>query len=164
MDPAMQQKINDEIRNIKWIWIALIGSLGIYVFIAHLLQSVTTIPSTDLPRDLLRNIFFFIAGVEFLVAFIIRKSLFKFAHGFPDASKTMNTNGADVSNLLAKYKTIVLLTSALSEGIAVFGFILFILTHDFQSFYILIAISAIALFFHRPRMEELKRLISGSPL
>lgn len=164
MDPAVRQKINDEIRNIKWIWIALLGSLGTYVFIAHLLQSIATIPSSDLPRDLLRNIFFFIAGVEFLVAFVIRKSLFKFAHDFSDASKRINSNESDVSNLTAKYKTIVLLTSALSEGIAVFGFILFILTHDFQSFYIFIAISAIALFFHRPRKEELEKLILGSPI
>ena len=162
MDPAVRQKINNEIRNMKWIWVAFIGSLGIYVFIAHLLQSTATIPSPDLPRDLLRNIFFFIAAIEFLVAFIIRKSLFKLAHDIGDSAEMDTTNEAHLSQLDTKYKTIVLLTSALSEGIAVFGFILFILIHDFQSFYILIAISALALFFHRPRKEELERLISGS--
>ena len=163
MDPAVRQEINDEIRNIKWLWVALFGSLGIYVFIAHLLQSTATIPSPDLPRDLFRNIFFFVSAIEFLVAFIIRKSLFKLAPGIVDSAERDITNEAHLSQLLTKYKTIVLLTSALSEGIAVLGFILFLLIHDFQSFYILIVISAIALFFHRPRKEELEKLISGSP-
>ena len=163
MDPAVREKTNDEIRNIKWIWAALIGSLGMYVLIAHLLKSIVTTPSTDLPRDLLRNIFFSIAGVEFLVAFIIRKSLFKLALGISDSTERDIANEAHLSQLVTKYKTIVLLTSALSEGIAVFGFILFLLIHDLQSFYILIVLSAIALFFHRPRKEELERLISGSP-
>ncbi len=47
---------------------------------------------------------------------------------------------------------------ALSESIGIYGFVLFLLGDGFRTLYIFIGISALAMFFYRPKREELEAL------
>ena len=60
--------------------------------------------------------------------------------------------------LLAKYTVAVLVSLALCEGIGIYGVVLFFLGAELKILYIFIAISALSMFFYRPKMEELERL------
>ena len=68
----------------------------------------------------------------------------------------------DMNKLMARYTPAVVISLAISESIAIFGLVLFILGDDFQTLYIFLVVSAIAMIFHRPKNEELRQL-SSSP-
>lgn len=59
---------------------------------------------------------------------------------------------------LAKYATALIVSLALSEGIGICGVVLFLLGDGFQTLYIFTGISALAIYFHRPKKEELEAL------
>jgi hypothetical protein len=58
----------------------------------------------------------------------------------------------------AKYTVAMLVSLALSESIGIFGFLLFLFGDNFQVLYTFIAVSALAMFFYRPKREELETL------
>jgi hypothetical protein len=59
-----------------------------------------------------------------------------------------------------KYGVAVIVSLAISENIGIFGLVLFVLSKDFQTLYILAIISAIAMLYHRPKMKELQKIVS----
>lgn len=65
---------------------------------------------------------------------------------------------SDQPSFLAKYTTAVIVSLVLSESIGIYGFVLFLLGDDFRTLYIFIGISALAMFFYRPKREELETL------
>lgn len=56
----------------------------------------------------------------------------------------------------------LMVSLALSESIAIYGLVLFFLGDDYQSLYLFVGISAIAMFFYRPKKEELEELIRAA--
>ncbi len=57
------------------------------------------------------------------------------------------------------YATAVLVSCAFAESIGVCGLVLFLLRPDFQTLYMFIAVSAIAMIVYRPKREELEGLL-----
>jgi hypothetical protein len=55
----------------------------------------------------------------------------------------------------AKYTTALVVAMALSESIGIYGLVLFFLSKDSLTLYLFILMSAIAMFYYRPRKEEL---------
>ena len=58
----------------------------------------------------------------------------------------------------AKYSTALIVSLGLSESIGIYGFVLFLLGDDLQTLYIFIGISALAIYVHRPKREEIETL------
>jgi len=52
----------------------------------------------------------------------------------------------------------MIVSLALSESIGIYGLVLFLLGDSFQTLYIFISISALAMFFYRPKREDLETL------
>jgi len=52
----------------------------------------------------------------------------------------------------------MVISLALSESIGLYGFVLFLLGDGFRTLYIFVGISALALFFYRPKREEIETL------
>lgn len=52
---------------------------------------------------------------------------------------------------------------ALSESIGIYGFVLFLLGDSFGTLHIFVGISALAMFFYRPKREELETLAMREP-
>jgi hypothetical protein len=145
---------------ILWtIWAAMLGSLFIYVFICHQVgEEIRGNTSPDFPIGLLKNILYGALIVTLFLAHLLRRFMLS---GRFSSSEAKPFKPASISNqpaLLAKYTIAVLVSLALCEGIGLYGVVLFFLGADLQTLYIFITISALSMFFYRPKMEELERL------
>jgi len=69
-----------------------------------------------------------------------------------------SSSPSNQSAIIGKYVTAMLVSLALSEFIGIMGLALFFLGDNFQVLYIFMAISAVAMFFYRPKREELETL------
>ena len=161
MGPNGEGTFDNKLRSISIIWIGMICSLGGCILIVNLIQNQDGLQRSTLPYDLVRNIIFMVSALQFFITFVLRKTMLQ----VQSRSEAMDHFNGDSrmrpTRALAKYSSIVILTCALSEGIVVYGFILFMLFQDIQNFYILTGISAFALIMHRPKREEFERLIQG---
>ena len=50
---------------------------------------------------------------------------------------------------------------ALSESVGVYGFVLFLLGGGFGTLYIFVALAALGMLYHRPRLHELERFAAA---
>jgi hypothetical protein len=155
-DPEIQKRLDDEWRRVSLVWAGLLCSLGIYLLVGYFIHSQMEFRERELPYTLIRNILFLIAAAQFLGIFVLRKALLQMF------SKNDGPTRIPAYKKISQYKTAVILSGALSEGIVVYGFILLILFRDLQNFYILTAISAFGLILHRPKKEEMERIIPTS--
>jgi len=134
------------------IWAAMPGSLLIYIFIClQLGEGFMGTERTEVPIDLLRNIFFAVGAVTFFIAFFLRRTMLSVRAGLPKSK-------LNAAPFVPKYATAVIVSLALSEGIGIYGFVLFLLGDSFQTLYTFIAVSALAMVFYRPKRVELERL------
>ena len=145
---------------ILWIiWAAMLGPLLIYVFICHQGgEEIRGNMTSELPIGLLKNIFHGAVIVTLLFAHFLRRFMLT---GRFSRSEVRPYNPGSMSHqpaLLAKYTVAVLVSLALCEGIGICGVVLFFLGADLKTLYIFIAISALSMFYYRPKMEELERL------
>ena len=151
---------NEKQLLILWIiWASMVGSLLIYVFICHQCgDQIRRTASPNFPLDLMRNILYGIAIFTVFLIHILRKSMLTARSG---GSGPMSLKSLLLSNqpsFLAKYTTAVIVSLVLSESIGIYGFVLFLLGDDFRTLYIFIGISGLAVFFYRPKREELETL------
>jgi F0F1-type ATP synthase membrane subunit c/vacuolar-type H+-ATPase subunit K len=149
------------LRSLWVIWAALLASLVIYVFICHFLGAeIGANADPDFPMGLFKKILYVVALATFGLAYFLRRLM---VSGRFSGSQGSLVNPAVPSSqppYLAKYTIAVVVSLALSESIGIYGLVLFFLGQDFQTLYTFIAISALAMIFFRPKMEELERLAS----
>jgi len=141
------------------IWAAIMGSLFIYVFICHQFgDEIRGNMSQNFPIPLLRNILYGIAAITlFLTHFFKRFMLAGTSSGF--LSKAFKSGPRpNQPAFLAKYTIALIVSLALSESIGIYGLVLFFLGDGFQTLYTFTGISALAIYFHRPKREELETL------
>lgn len=159
MDSNDKEIIDKGFRSLSLIWIVMICSLGFYILIVILMQTRVEFQRSDLNHELYRNIFFFVAAVQFMISFVLRRVMIRVRIGSGGMEAQPSGTPLKPAQAMAKYKSTIIITCALSEGIIVYGFILLFLFKDIQNFYIFIGITALALIIHRPRREEFKSLI-----
>jgi hypothetical protein len=80
----------------------------------------------------------------------------------PSGSTLKSPSQSDISPILGKYAVALIVSLALSESIAIYGLVLFFLGDNYQTLYFFVGISAIAMFFYRPKKEELEELIRAA--
>ena len=143
-----------------WImWAAIMGTLFIYVFICHQFgDEIRRNMSQNAPIPLLRNIFYGIAVITLFLSHFLKRYMLSGTSGGSLSKSAISGLRQNQPTVLAKYTNVLIVSLALSEGIGIYGFVLFLLGDSFQTFYIFIGISALAIYLHRPRREELERL------
>jgi hypothetical protein len=142
------------------IWAAMAGSLLVYVFICYQFgEEIRRNMGHHFPVPLLRNTFYVITIITlFFTHFLKRRML----SGTSRASSSNALQPGPHSNqapFLAKYTTALVVSLALSESIGIYGLVLFLLGDGFKTLYTFIGISALAIYFHRPKKEELDALV-----
>ncbi len=145
---------------VLWIiWASMFGFLFFYVFFCHQWgDQIRRTASPNFPLDLMRNILYGIAIFTVFLIHILRKSMIIARSG---GSGPMSLKSSLLSNkpsFLAQYRKAMVVSLALSESIGIYGFVLFLLGDGFRTLYIFIGISALAMFFYRPKREELEAL------
>jgi hypothetical protein len=156
-----KETINKGMLTLWVIWGAMLGSLFIYVVVCHVLgEGFGRVEGSDLSIGLLRKILAGTGVVVVLVAYFMRRSILSGQRGIPQAKPVERTVGWHTAPFVAKYIAVVIVSLALSESIGIFGFVLFSLGDSFQTLYTFIVVSALAMFFFRPKSEELEKMAS----
>ena len=143
---------------IKIVWGAMLFSLAIYLLVGQLLkESFQPGWSADFSHSLFRNILFLISAVTLFVAAFIRRTMLKVKRGHSSAEK-FQPPMASQHLAVTRYMSAIIISLALSESIGIYGLVMFFLSKDFQSLYTFILISALAMIYFRPKIEELTNL------
>ena len=158
MADVAERSTNEKGLQTLWIiWAAMVGSLLVYLFLCHQFsEDIRQAGSYDIPLGLIRNILYVAALVTLFLANFIRKRML--ARPFATSGAGLFEPGA-VSNkpsLLAHYTTVVIVSLALCDSIGLFGLVLFMLGDSFRTLHIFIGISALAMYFYRPKREEIE--------
>jgi hypothetical protein len=138
------------------IWAAIVGSLGIYIIVAQLVQADVRISMEAPILDTLRMILY---GISFVIIFAIRFMKKMILKADTSAGVTSpRTGGLSGNPMVAKYTTAMVVSWAMGESIGVFGLVLFLIGKNTMDLYLLVALSFVTLMNHRPRRDEIVEL------
>ncbi len=145
-----KEQFRKSIMMIWIIWVAMLGTLAIYFMIVRFFgNEIKSNISYDIPLKKLKDILIVVSAVGVALAFFLRRFML-----------TMQKSPSfEISQVAGKYASAVLVSLAISETIAIFGLILYMLGADLTTFHIFIAFSAMAMVYYRPKTEEIKRLV-----
>ena len=145
------QRINSGWSTIFVIWVAMLISLAVWVFFGHVVEENTGSSSEEYSfLGTLRTILYGISIVTLFLTKYIRNLLLKGGKGIFQTEKQSNQHPA-----VGKYIVAVVISLAMSESIGIYGLVLFILGKNTVDLYSLILVSAVAMYYYRPRKEEL---------
>jgi hypothetical protein len=153
-----KEAVEKGMKTLWFVWAAITASLLIYFYIIYAFGEEIRPPlGEDLPLELLRNILYGISVIILFLAHFLRKWIIKST----SFSAQLYKDRKEFSNqpaYMMKYTAAVVASLAMSESIAIFGLVLFLIGADYQTFYIFLAISALGMFFFRPKRAELEEL------
>lgn len=155
-----REELSTGMRKAWIIWGKMLGSFIPYISICYLMGDDMIIATTFyVPIELLRYILYGTAAVELILTYFLRKRMLAAAPEMHESKlrillKFIRNNPSYV----AKYLCIVFVSLLISESIGLYGFVFFTLGGDFKTLCIFSCISALAMFFYRPRFEELEQL------
>jgi hypothetical protein len=142
------------------IWAAIFGSVFIYVIVCHVVAGggFRSEISRGIPLDLIRNILFGVSIFVLFLAYFIRRHIVSVKQGDSINMPSSSAAPLDLAQFLPKYMVAILISCVLSEVVGIFGLFLFLVGDSFQNLYLFIGVSAIALFYFRPRNEEIEKM------
>lgn len=145
------ETLQKQFKVLQIIWVAMLMSLGVYLAICHLAgDSIRQGVSGSMPLDMIRNVLFGVSVAELMVVQYIRKLMLQFSRGTAQQA------------VAQRYSTASIISYAISESIGIYGLVLYFLGDDVQYLYVLMGISALAIFYYRPRYEVLEELVRGA--
>jgi hypothetical protein len=167
LEEAEKQKLNRGFKATTIIWAACLIALAIYLVIANVIPDVFVAdhPGFPDPFAIVAYVLYGISIVCLFIAFFLRRYLLKSdsiihqltsqaaPYGIGSGAPLINFNPAAL-----RYNTAIVVSLSFCQSIAIFGLILRILNADFASLYILVAVSAAALIYFRPKKAELYNL------
>jgi hypothetical protein len=131
------EKIHAAYKQARLVTIAIGASLPVYVIIVELLRRMQPSAAPMTGIGMLRVTFFALAGVFIFTATVVKGVLLRTAPATPEARLT-RLRGASI------------MTAAFSEGPAVLGVALFMISRQRSDFYILLVVAAYLLVRHLP--------------
>ena len=159
MDANKGEVIERGMRPLWVIWALMFGSLCIYIFICHQLgDEFRGNVGSNFPIGTFKNILYIAVIVTIFLTYFFRKFMLSRNLGQSEV-KTPNLKlFSSQAPFLAKYTTAMIISLALSESIGIYGLILFFLGDNYQTLYIFIGISALSMYYYRPKREEIEKL------
>ncbi len=146
------EELSRRLSTLKVIWFGMLGALAIYVFIGLSIAK-------DVQVSMDKSTFGVIKTVLYLFTLVIIIAT-RYASRFILSGKGQIGQGAQNFEplTLEKYTTGIIVAWALLDCIGIFGLVLFSLGKNPMDLYLLIAISAAAMFWYRPKKEDLIHL------
>jgi flagellar biosynthesis protein FliQ len=131
------------------IWCTMLVSLVIYLFVGLQVASNVHTSVNEDSYTVFKSVLYVLTCLILIATWYLRK--------FFLSRKIQPVQAAQVLDhpALQRYFVASIIAWALSEGIGIFGFILFLLGRNTTDLYILILIAAIAMFLYRPRKEDI---------
>jgi hypothetical protein len=151
MEDLNGEIVKKGMRTIWMIWASMFLSLWAYIVVCHELEKeIPHFKEDGFPLELLKYCFFALSVIVLYLSHRIRKIMIEQPYVKSDQIIIERANKLGKPAILVKYRTIVLVSLALSESIGLLGVVYFFLSRDYQALYILIGVSAIAMLYHRP--------------
>ncbi|MBN1473693.1 MAG: hypothetical protein JW914_03675 [Syntrophaceae bacterium] len=162
LNETEKEAVEKGMKTLWVIWAAMMLSLLIYFYIVYafgeeIRKEIMLPTGDDLPLGLLRNIFYGVSVIVLFLGHFIRKWTIKNTRFSAQLYKDKKEFSNQPSYMI-KYSVAIVASLAMSESIAIFGLVLFLIGADYQTFYIFLAISALGMFYFRPRRAELEEL------
>jgi hypothetical protein len=156
------KKIDNGWRALIFVWIAMMMSLFMYLLVGLLTEDTIDIPMEKSVFEILRNILYFISFVTLIATKYIMKLNLSGKGINLDKAVQQKSNQNTQSTAVAKYTVAMMISLAMSESIAIYALILFFAGKNRLDLYLLILISAAAMFYYRPNKEEIIKIAEES--
>lgn len=151
------KQINQAWVPLNMIWIAMLASLGMYLIVGlYAKDNIQVATGDDFPIKTIRNVLYAVSIITLILTKVIRNSLLKNSRGFIENRQPANQSNQHPA--IAKYSIAFIISFALLESIGIYGLVLVMLGKDLTDLYILIILSAVAMFYYRPKKEEVINL------
>jgi len=137
------------------IWVAMFVTLCMYLGLCHLGVHIEINFSQDFTFEKLRSILFGVSILTLIAIHFVRKAMMRVGNANASFHSPQNQLQHPA---FGKYFTAIIVSMVLSESIGIYGLVLFMVGKDWSSLYLLIFISAFAMFYFRPKKEELLEL------
>jgi hypothetical protein len=147
-----EQEMDPGLRTLKIIWSAMLMSVAVYLVVGLVVAPRMPSAFTGDTFATLRMALYILGFATLIAARYIRKLIL----GREDRS--VDPAQVQPSSLMAKYTSAVIASLAVCESVGIYGLVLFFLGRNSTDLYVLLGISAAALFYYRPRKEELAGL------
>jgi hypothetical protein len=141
------------------IWVAMAGSLLVYVFLCHQFgEGIKPTGSHYLPLGLIRNILTVVSLVTLFLSHFIRKRMLEGRFGGSGFGQFKTGAASSQPSPFAHYMAVIIVSLALCESIGIYGLVLFLLGDSFRTLHVFIGISALAMYFYRPKRQEFETM------
>jgi len=156
---ANEIEVADNGMRVLWvIWGLMLGSLCVYILICHLLaDEVRGNVGSDFPIATIRNILYIAVVVTLSITYFFRNIMLSGNSGQSESNTHNLKLFTNQTTSLTKYTIVIIVSLGLSESIGIYGLILFFLGDSYQTFYIFIGISALAMFHFRPKRQAVEK-------
>ena len=141
------EELSKALLILRVIWFGMLGSLAIYLIIGQIATNLKTATDESTYAVLKPALYIFT-----IVVLIVTKYLKE--HILSGKGQHRQATQSFQHPALQTYTSAMILAWALSEGIGIFGLVLFLLGKNRMDLYLLILISAAALLIYRPRKDE----------
>lgn len=154
-----EEPLRKRLNTILIIWLAFLLSLAVYAAVFYIAgaQIKASGGKSEVPVNLLRLVFAGVSVVQIVISFFLRKKLpggMLAQSKLLDHSKLRTDDDYNLRIAGSQYLTAVLISLAISESVALYGIVLFILGADYNTLLTFVSISALAMVLHCPRQSE----------
>lgn len=147
-----EQEMERMLLTLKIVWLALLGSLAVYLVVGRLVVPGLAFPLSGESFRILRTALYALGFVTLLAAAYVRRLILSMG------SRSAGPAQAGQSSVPQKYASAVIASLAMSESVGIYGLVLFLLGKNVMDLYLLVGIAAAAMFYFRPRQDELRNL------
>jgi hypothetical protein len=156
-----EEALRKRLNTILIIWLVFLLSLAVYAAVFYIAgeQIKASGGKSEAPVKLLRLVFAGVSVFQIVVSFFLRKKLpggMLAQSKLLDHAKLRSDEEYNLRIASSQYLIAVLISLAISESIALYGIVLFILGADYNTLLTFVGISALAMVLHCPRQSELE--------
>lgn len=156
LTPMEKKALEPKMKTLHVIWAALIASLLIYAALAHLVLAELTVETLGAGElRIMAIIFGGLAVIEAGAAFWLRSRLTRAGVVRFFTARQRPLQPTPMDQAAGVYTVGLIICLALLESPGIFGFVLFMLSHDYTLFYLFLTPSLALMLLARPRREEL---------
>lgn len=120
------------------------------VVICQVYSDTIQIGMDEQQRIVIRTVLYVVAIITFPLMKFMRHVLLH-----------LNLKAEGGSSPKSRYLLTIIISMAIAESIGVYGFVMYVLGDSYNTLYIFISLSALAMFLYRPKVEEYQQLVES---
>jgi len=124
--------------------------LILLIIICHIYTDTLQIKMEESDRIVLRTILYMLAILTFPVMKFMRHVLLR-----------LNQRVGSERSAKSRYLTTIIISMAVAESMGIYGFIMYVLGDSFNTLYIFVGLSALAMFLYKPDINEYRQLVES---